>query len=876
MPRLAVRALLAVAIAGAPPEFDCEWRRHAWEFAKTTLPERGAFRTAYDALALAKCGVPQPADVDRYRAPRLPLPQGVPRSKTWYVDPAAKPGGDGSKAAAFNTLEAGVAAAGAVGPGPKALLLRAGTHRTAGVVLTPAHSGLVIQNDDGAEAVVSGAVPVPVSQSAWSVHNASSRTYKLDLQEHWHALPKESFGMRVGTQRATRAKYPNGNPEGSASHCPARLAKPWGPCNYTSVFDDTMLKYYPREHDPVASQYWARPEDWPEVRGWLRKPQDGWPAGYPVQGHSSVGGFVMGLGGNCSGRGIPFGYWCAPDCPRAKAGQTAYNPPGGVYYKHSPLERVARYSNPRGAVFHAIAGSFDIPFYSVQCLVTAVHRANGTVSFDHKIGCDQGATWNAGADEMQWYIENVKEECDSPGEYFLDTGEQALYYTFNATEVPATGREEFFLTTTKVLFNISGSQRDPVKNLSIRGLVIRDAALTYLGTTEADLHWMPSDGDWGLARSGAVLAEGTEGFTFSQNLVTRCDGIGVFLNGYQRDAVLARNEFSWMGESAMAAFGSSSRCVNSNCSVRLPANIGPDARGGNMPLGTVVAGNLVREVGIFQKQSVAWQQAITGGTVFKSNVVFNMPHTAWHANDGAYGGDELVGNLLFNVNRETTAHGVINSYERQPYINDRGMVRNEESARTPTVAELDAGATPGYKLAARGTATVISRYRRVHRNFFVANYYSTGPYYTDDGTSRVLMYLNYNVLGNQTMSPHYSSEWIYNVGCVNAYQGELMDDSKARWKLFFYNTTILTGSPTGTWCSVHSSTLPADAASNATFRNLTVYTPGGVAAGNQACTADRHADQHITVKETPSMATLRAMATATMAPFPTPFVDPRP
>ena len=102
---------------------------------------------------------------------------------------------------------------------------------------------------------------------------------------------------------------------------------------------------------------------------------------------------------------------------KAKAGQTAYNPPGGIYYERSPLARIASYAKPRGAVFHAIAGSFDIPFYSVQCLVNGVHKGNGTVSFDHKIGCDQGATWNAGADELQWYIENVKEECDSPGEY---------------------------------------------------------------------------------------------------------------------------------------------------------------------------------------------------------------------------------------------------------------------------------------------------------------------------------------------------------------------------------------------------------------------------------------------------------------------------
>ena len=48
-----------------------------------------------------------------------------------------------------------------------------------------------------------------------------------------------------------------------------------------------------------------------------------------------------------------------------------------------------------------------------------------------------------------WWIENVLEECDSPGEYFYDAEAQLLYYTFNASEVP-TGDEKFALTRTKV------------------------------------------------------------------------------------------------------------------------------------------------------------------------------------------------------------------------------------------------------------------------------------------------------------------------------------------------------------------------------------------------------------------------------------------
>jgi hypothetical protein len=70
---------------------------------------------------------------------------------------------------------------------------------------------------------------------------------------------------------------------------------------------------------------------------------------------------------------------------------------------------------------------------------------------------------------------------------------------------------------------------------------------------------------------------------------------------------------------------------------------------------------------------------------------------------------------------------------------------------------------------------------------------------------------------------------------------------------------------------VHSSTLPAFAATNITFANLTIYTPSGAEAGNEACTAHRGPNQSVTVKRTPSMSAIRTLATAAMAPYPKPW-----
>ena len=43
---------------------------------------------------------------------------------------------------------------------------------------------------------------------------------------------------------------------------------------------------------------------------------------------------------------------------------------------------------------------------------------------------------------------------------------------------------------------------------------------------------------------------------------------------------------------------------------------------------------------------------------------------------GFGGNDRVVGNLMVNFNRQTRAHGVINQWERAPYISDIGLVRN--------------------------------------------------------------------------------------------------------------------------------------------------------------------------------------------------------
>lgn len=100
-----------------------------------------------------------------------------------------------------------------------------------------------------------------------------------------------------------------------------------------------------------------------------------------------------------------------------------------------------------------------------------------------------------------------------------------LYYFFNNTK--PTGKEEWVATKTRVLFNLTGTKEEPVTDVTIKGVTMRDTRITYL-----DPHGMPSGGDWALQRSGAVFLQGTERCTVQNNKMVRLDGNAVFLSAY--------------------------------------------------------------------------------------------------------------------------------------------------------------------------------------------------------------------------------------------------------------------------------------------------------------------------------------------------------
>eukprot|EP01051_Picozoa_sp_SAG22_P001366 SAG22_NODE_53_length_24242_cov_158.884231_6_plen_353_part_00 len=303
------------------------------------------------------------------------------------------------------------------------LLLRGGTYRLAEALqLGPGHSNLTIQNHDGEAVSISGAVPVNVtSKGAWSLANASTNTWKLDISQGQAGRLFPNYGLRRAGRRAILAKFPNGNPALSAVHMDSGSI-PFGPGTYLpgSGRSEQIPDYFSRQHAPVntTTEFWARPavramcddqkqagtafppalalvsprlsllpvppclhrlasvlQDWPGTI-WHE-----FPAGEkaPMDGAGGFGGWFHAQGGLCSGRQVDYGYWCSSSAPRSGGGklQPPYNPPGGFRYNGTVLPQAGRWQNASGAVFHTRGGTN--PYFSYMCLVDSVDRVTEQV-----------------------------------------------------------------------------------------------------------------------------------------------------------------------------------------------------------------------------------------------------------------------------------------------------------------------------------------------------------------------------------------------------------------------------------------------------------------------------------------------------------------
>lgn len=96
-------------------------------------------------------------------------------------------------------------------------------------------------------------------------------------------------------------------------------------------------------------------------------------------------------------------------------------------------------------------------------------------------------------------------------------------------------------------------------------------------------------------------------------------GNGLLLSNYVRNAVVAQNEFKFVGDSAIVLLGSTKLC---------------DATDGNQPRGTLVQGNFIHDIGLYGKQGCGAFQSLAMQSTYTHNILFNGPRAGVLWNDG--------------------------------------------------------------------------------------------------------------------------------------------------------------------------------------------------------------------------------------------------
>lgn len=247
--------------------------------------------------------------------------------------------------------------------------------------------------------------------------------------------------------------------------------------------------------------------------------------------------------------------------------------------------------------------------------------------------------------QARFYIENVFEELDSPGEWYLDAEAGLLYY------MPAEGVDlKTAIVEAPVLEQVvefRGSQQNPVRCISLSGFRVAHTASTFLEPYEA-----PSRGDWTIHRGGAVFLEGAEKCSVEKCFFDAVGGNGVFVNQYNHGIRVYGSKFTETGDSAICLVG-----------------FEPGAQGTNhpVPAENLISNNLIHDCGVFGKQIAGIFSSITLRNTISHNLIFNMPQAAMTFNDGWGGGHIVEYNEIHSTVRETSDHGPISSWGRGRY-----------------------------------------------------------------------------------------------------------------------------------------------------------------------------------------------------------------
>ncbi|QEC52771.1 parallel beta helix pectate lyase-like protein [Anseongella ginsenosidimutans] len=286
------------------------------------------------------------------------------------------------------------------------------------------------------------------------------------------------------------------------------------------------------------------------------------------------------------------------------------------------------------------------------------------------------------------YAENIFEELDAPGEWYLDRENKLVYFYPPAGKDLSVARVE--VPRLLHLIEFRGSMEAPVHDIIIRGLTFTQTARTFMLTREPLLR-----SDWAIYRGGAVFLEGTERCYIENSMFTNLGGNAVFFSNYHRKSSVTGNEFSHIGASAIAFVGDPGavRSPSFQYGEFVPAgemDTIPGPLSANYPAFCLAEDNLIHDIGLVEKQVAGVQIAMASAITVRHNSIYQVPRAGINIGDGTWGGHLIEFNDVFSTVLETSDHGAFNSWGRDRFWHPHRETMDSLAAQHPDWVKLDA------------------------------------------------------------------------------------------------------------------------------------------------------------------------------------------
>jgi hypothetical protein len=329
-------------------------------------------------------------------------------------------------------------------------------------------------------------------------------------------------------------------------------------------------------------------------------------------------------------------------------------------------ERVAKWADPTGGFFHAMHPSLWGDF---SYLITG-KNPDGTLKMEGGWQGNRSARPNA----KYRFVENIFEELDAPGEWFLNTKTHTLYFYPPASlDLPHATVEVPLL---KNLIEFHGSEKSAVKWVTFKGITFRHTLRTFMETKEPILR-----SDWTIHRGGAIFFNGSEDCSLQNCFVDQVGGNAVFVNNYNRRVTVRDCRIDKAGASAVMFCGDPDAVRNPLFEYNQHQSLStidrtPGPKTSNYPSDCMVDDCLITLPGRFEKQATGVGIDMAARITVRHCSIYDTPRAGINIGDGCWGGHIIEFCDVFDTVKETGDHGSFNSWGRDRWWGLKGVNLN--------------------------------------------------------------------------------------------------------------------------------------------------------------------------------------------------------